>query len=245
MTEVFLFGTFHFLEQKWDIGSESLQREISELVGKLASFRPEAVAVEGPVHQQAVIDAAYRRVSLSDFDDAALMRTGNLGEITAFGQNHPISWNNETIQIGFRLAKQLNLDCVHAIDADMLLDDTQLGNYQDRISAPLGRLLEYTRDNKGDTLVSNYLCHNTAEWSRLNHQMYLTANSINEGGRYNGTTFMTQWYERNLRIFSEIQALAGRYKRIFVLYGAGHLQILRDLISASEDMKLISADQYL
>lgn len=80
MTEVFLFGTFHFLEQKWDIGSESLQREISELVGKLGAFRPEAVAVEGPVHQQAVIDAAYRRVSLSDFEDADLMRTGNLGE---------------------------------------------------------------------------------------------------------------------------------------------------------------------
>ena len=54
-----------------------------------------------------------------------------------------------------------------------------------------------------------------------------------------------QWYERNLKIFSNIQRLAMQHKRIFVIYGARHLHILRELIQADEQLRLVDVMQYL
>lgn len=246
MTEIFLLGTFHFLEKDWDVYSENTQREIDGFVRMLAGFHPDVVAVEGAVHQQKAIDAAFDRAPLADFNNASLMRTTTLGEITLFGRTVPITWNNECIQIGFRLAKFLGLPRVHAIDADMELDHTLLGETPPQtVHQRLTRLSEYIRENEGDTLLSSYQCINTPECARLNHSMYLAANAVNTGGSYNGSAFTAQWYERNLRIFSEIQSLAQMHRRIFVLYGAGHLQILRDLIQADDELKLVGLDDIL
>lgn len=246
MTEIFLLGTFHFLEKNWDICSKSVQREISEFVCKLAVFQPDAVAVEGAVHQQKAIDEAYSRVRPESFDDADFMRKTSLGQITLFGETRSIPWNNECVQIGFRLAKLLNLPGVYAIDADMLLDDALLGDApQPEIARRLDALNRYTHQNKGTTLTDAYRCYNSKEWSRLNHLIYLSSNAINPDGHYPGAAFVSQWYERNLRIFAEIQALAGKHRRIFVLYGAGHLHILRELINASDNMKLVSLEDIL
>ena len=54
-----------------------------------------------------------------------------------------------------------------------------------------------------------------------------------------------KWYERNLKIFSNIQNLCKNSNRLFIIYGAGHLQILRDLINASENLTLVDVYQYL
>lgn len=90
-----------------------------------------------------------------------------------------------------------------------------------------------------------YKYYNSREWSGLNHQVYLDANSINSDGQYNGAMMVTKWYERNLKIFCNIQQLAKHNKRIFVIYGAGHLQVLRDLINASNDLELVDVYNYL
>ena len=246
MTEIFLLGTFHFMERDWDVYSSSNQREIREFVQCLAKFRPDAIAVEGAVHQQAVIDSAYARVSPDDFENESLMRTTTLGEITLFGQTVPITWNNECIQIGFRLGKMLNLPRVHAIDADMVLDQKLLGEtVPEELRQRLSHLNAYLREQKGDTLLSFYRCLNSLQYSRLNHLIYLAANAVNTNGSYNGSAHVAQWYERNLRIFSEIQALSKEHRRIFILYGAGHLQILRELIQADDRMKLVSLSDIL
>lgn len=246
MTEVFLLGTFHFIEKEWDVYSTANRQEISKLVQRLAIFCPDAVAVEGAVHQQAVIDAAYDRVNLSDFENESLMRATSLGDITMYGRTVPITWNNECIQIGFRLAKMLDLPRVHAVDADMELNDALLGEtLPQEVGERLSRLKSYIRENEGSTLLSAYRCLNSPEYSRLDHSLYLAANTVNTEGSYNGSAFTAQWYERNLRIFSEIQSLSKKHRRIFVLYGAGHLQILRDLIHADDGMKLISLEDIL
>ena len=50
---------------------------------------------------------------------------------------------------------------------------------------------------------------------------------------------------RNLKIFSNIQRLATKNERVFIIFGAGHLQILRDLINADSNLKLVDIDKYL
>ena len=193
MTEIFLLGIFHFLERDWDVCSQANQRELSEFTRKLAAFQPDAVAVECAVHQQAVIDAAYARVGLADFDNESLMRTTTLGEITLFGQTYPITWNNEAIQIGFRLARLMNLPRVHAIDADMELNDRLLGEQTPGgVSVALCRLQEYAQKHAGTSLSDSCRCYNSAQWSYLNHQIYLAANSVGAGGAYGGPAFVAQ-----------------------------------------------------
>lgn len=245
MTEILLLGTFHFMEKDWDVCSGSTQNEIDALARKLAAFKPDAVAVEGAVHQQSVIDEAYARVRLSDFDNEAYMRTAQLGQISMFGQTAPITFCNECVQIGFRLARLAGLSCVHAIDADIILDDAPLGGLPEGVSRALERLQAYISSQEDGSLISSYRALNSDEFSRLNHLIYLETNAFNPDGQYGGSSYVAQWYTRNLRIFAELQALSRKYSRIFVLYGAGHLQILRDLIRASDTMTLADPNAYL
>jgi len=57
--------------------------------------------------------------------------------------------------------------------------------------------------------------------------------------------FQGKWYMRNLKIFANLQKLCENYNRVFLLYGAGHLYILRELINQCEDMELVNYRKYL
>ena len=96
-----------------------------------------------------------------------------------------------------------------------------------------------------DTIADMYKYYNSEEWSKLNHSIYIQANMISMGNNYAGAEMVTKWYERNLKIFSNIQRLAIKHERIFIIYGAGHLQILRDLINADSNLKLVNIYEYL
>ena len=56
---------------------------------------------------------------------------------------------------------------------------------------------------------------------------------------------VASWYERNLKIFSNLQRLAAQKERVFLLFGAGHLRILRDLVQADRNLKWVDACAYL
>ena len=56
---------------------------------------------------------------------------------------------------------------------------------------------------------------------------------------------VASWYERNLKIFSNLQRLAAQKERGFLLFGAGHLRILKDLVQADRNLKWVDACAYL
>jgi hypothetical protein len=82
---------------------------------------------------------------------------------------------------------------------------------------------------------------------KLSHSTYIQANGVNKDNHYDGAVMVSKWYERNLKIFSNIQNLVRdkQCQRLFILYGAGHLQILRDLIKADDNLKLVEPCAYL
>ena len=86
---------------------------------------------------------------------------------------------------------------------------------------------------------------NSDELSYHNQQLYLVNNQIGAGESYAGANYFGQWYMRNLKIFANLQKICEKYRRIFVLYGAGHLYILRELINLCEDMQLADYRDYL
>ena len=62
-----------------------------------------------------------------------------------------------------------------------------------------------------------------------------------------GVDFQTgNWFNRNLRIIRNIQKINTKQNdKIFVLFGAGHMNILNILFDASPEYKLVNVNDYL
>ncbi len=246
MTEILLLGSFHFLESSIDFYSSEIQNELDLITRKLLKFNPAVIAVEAAAKAQEYIDKSYEIFDLMDLQDRNKMQNETLGEIYMFGQKYPITYNNESIQIGYRLGKMLAHSKVYAIDDDTILNmDVMYNKPPSSLKEAMNALHADMNKHMNDTIVDMYKYYNSEEWSKLNHSIYIQANMISAGNNYAGAEMVTKWYERNLKIFSNIQRLADTYRRIFIIYGAGHLKILRDLINADSNLKLIDAGKYL
>ena len=246
MTEILLLGSFHFLESSIDFYSSEIQNELDLITRKLLKFNPAVIAVEAAAKAQEYIDKSYEIFDLMDLQDRNKMQNETLGEIYMFGQKYPITYNNESIQIGYRLGKMLAHSKVYAIDDDTILNmDVMYNKPPSSLKEAMNALHADMNKHMNDTIVDMYKYYNSEEWSKLNHSISIQANMISAGNNYAGAEMVTKWYERNLKIFSNIQRLADTYRRIFIIYGAGHLKILRDLINADSNLKLIDAGKYL
>ena len=244
MTEILLLGTFHFLESDIDFYTEEAQAALEALTGRLAAFSPDCIAVEGAFSQQAAVDESYRRLKLSDFNDYEKMKTETLGSITMFGKRVPISYKNECIQIGYRLGKRLGLEKIHAVDEDAETGGALFAHPSDRVQ-PLLQALRTCAYGYENTLPEQLRLLNGEEWPRRSQNVYMAVNAEAGGGRCEGAEAVARWYERNLKIFSNLQRLAQNSKKLFVLYGAGHLYLLRQFINATEGLTLADTDRYL
>ena len=57
--------------------------------------------------------------------------------------------------------------------------------------------------------------------------------------KYEGSQLVSQWYERNLKIFSNLQNICEKEDKVLVLIGSSHLKILKELVTASSEMELV------
>lgn len=245
MTEILLLGTFHFRESSFDFYSSQIQQELDSMVRKLAAFHPDAVAVETSVYAQEAVNFAYKKFALTDLVDSNKMRNENLGEISVWGQTFPITYNNEAIQIGFRIGKLLDHSKIYAIDDNTTLDMDIMQNPGPLLKEAMDTFYKYTGTHTNDSVSELYKYYNDEKWSKLNHDVYIQANMISTDNYYAGAEMLTTWYGRNLKIFSNIQRLAVDHKKIFIIYGAGHLQILKEFIKADSNLKLVDVNAYL
>ena len=245
MTKIFLLGTFHFRESNIDFYTEETQNQLWELNERLKKFTPDAIAVEAAVHAQSAVDASYEKFSLDDLSDFEKMRNGTLGTINIFGGRYPIQYNQEAIQVCYRLGKTIGANKIHAID-----DDTALGIFPEEMPEHIKNMFNKHMEKmrgfeKQEKILDMLKDINSDEWSYHNQQLYLVPNVVGAGGSYAGADWFGQWYTRNLKIFANLQKLSGNHERIFALYGAGHLYILRELINFCEDMELVDYRDYL
>lgn len=235
--QVVLLGTFHFAPSGLDLRSERRQREIDGVVEQLATWAPTKVAVEWPAESQPALDAAYRTYVAADAAELPV---------------------NEIAQLGARLADRLEHDRLHAIDArHRWYSDLPNGIVRRRATA-LGQreLLQRTRGwnrwysevyahsdarMRDETLAQHLLYLNAAEQLRTDLGRYLVGEiEVGGGGDYTGADVRTAWYNRNLRIYSNILRLRDRDDdRILVVIGAGHVPILRHLVENSPELELV------
>jgi hypothetical protein len=221
------------------------QREIHELVEQLAQFNPTKVAVEATPDQQSRLDSLYF---------AYVAGAWQLGA-------------NEIYQLGFRLAKRLGHSRVYAADAPSrplltqqefaasmatlhLNIDTVMRQIQSEPWSQRFRQL-YTYDDSLKTVqtLSKHIAYlNSAERVRIGHGAYSVGafKLLGPTAAYLGPDDATEWYNRNLRIYSNLQHLTERASdRVLMIIGAGHLPILRFIAQSSPEVHLRDVDEFL
>ena len=262
-TEIMLLGSFHFQDRgvdrykpKRQLEISARQAEIQEIVERLSSFEPTKVAVEFAALQQSPVDHDYR----------AFLR----GAFELSGSEHH--------QLGFRLARKLGHERVHAVDAwgrfyepprDLDLEDAS--GKQEAPFDPHEALETYAREHDQEHLLTQWSAYYLERYTRIDekktqrplretllelnqlpnilamHGHYLVDHfKVGTHHEYPGVDVVTAWYNRNLRIFANLQRITEPpCERLLVVYGAGHIPILRHCAEASPEYDLVEVSEYL
>lgn len=238
--QLMILGTYHFANPGLDVVrneiadvlSPAKQEEIARIVDALARFRPTIVAVEQQPSDAAHFDSLY-----------AAYRAGR----------HQLS-RNETEQIGFRLAERQGLDRVVAIDHGGEFPFGELMAYAGAnaptvvawIQEVLGAVQEDIARQQRDLTIPEILReYNDPARIALGHGIYVRLNEIGAGDGYVGADLLSAWYDRNIRIFANLQRLAGPNDRVLVIIGGGHVGILRELARHDPEIRLVEPNDYL
>ncbi|MDQ4123217.1 MAG: DUF5694 domain-containing protein [Acidobacteriota bacterium] len=246
--KLMILGTYHMDNPRLDAKNldaddvllPKRQREITELIEKLARFNPTKIAVEAPYSEKVRWNDRYKK-----------FLTGE----------HKLT-RNEIEQIGFQLARRLNHGAIYPIDYPMFMSGL---NY-DEIEFPKPKPTPLTTNNgntkkpeppplsEGDLLLRRssvtefLLLMNNLEKARKDHgENYLQQLLPNDNPAiYESADRIANWYKRNLRMFANINRITDfPNDRILLIVGSGHLTILRDFALDSPQFCLVEAETYL
>lgn len=250
-TEVLTLGTFHFEFRNLDVSKTALpdqidvlqpkyQKEIKDIVRRIAAFKPTIIAIERDPVLQVKYDSLYNKYLLGEY---------TLGK-------------DELEQIGFRLARQFGLktlNCVNDwgnnykyIDSVLKsLDSTALNRFKDYFYHHPDTSEMFFNKNlfKEKGILADLINRNderNQEKDLGNYLIGIFKYQLDDNSFF-GTDFTTGWwFNRNLRIFRNIQKINARpTDRILVIFGAGHMNLLNLFFKASPEYSLLKVNDYL
>ncbi len=249
--KVMTLGTFHFAfynkdiqktntEDQIDVLEPRYQKEIEKISGMISKFRPTIIAIEVDPDQQSKTDSLYKAY---------------------LNGKHELE-RSESQQIGFRLAKQFNLKSLFCVNdwgyLPSKINNVVYGN--DTIEKQ--KFMDFFYNNpdsllivedeilyKKEGILAELRNRNSEEFLKKDLGNYLISIFKYEtaDNAFFGVDFTTGWwYNRNLRIFRNIQKIPTRPDdKILVIYGSGHMNILNTLFDASPEYELVSTNDYL
>jgi hypothetical protein len=239
--EVLVLGTYHMANPGHDVFNMSAddvlspkrQNEIAELLEVLKKFRPTKIAIESVVYEK------QRQARYADYasDKYTLTR-------------------NEIDQIGYRLAKELGMKQVYPMDYDGDFPMQRVANFTkakgrekewDQLLAGIGAMVKQQDEYlKSHTVLETLVYMNSDQRAAEDMGFYYEMAHYGEPGDYVGPDLLASWYQRNIRIFNNIAALADSPgERILVIYGAGHLGWLRQDIAGDPTLKLRTLAEFV
>ena len=212
-----------------DVLSSRRQREIDELASRISEFRPTKVAVEIPFGRDSTSNAYYRRYVAGTY---TLDRT-------------------EMQQLGFRIAKAAGLPRIFGIDHDLDVNlasvmvwalthgQPELATTAQSLS---GRLIAEADSMMRHASVGQIIAALNSARADSAHGIYLAALRVGADTSYPGATMAARWYERNLKITSNILRLIDSpADRVLVIIGAAHAPILRELLERVPGVRVVPA----
>lgn len=248
-TPLLIIGTFHMEGSTADLVNQApadmstprRQAEIEALVARLAAFRPTRVAVESS------------RISNYWNDRYAAWR-----------ETRDALGFNEIEQVGFRLADRMGLAALSPVDYPMWMDGTtaaerhqppplpEAAKASEGAESPLltevrAQVAADDRVLAGGTVTEFLAYLNRPERAVVNHRWDVISNLAPGPGTamYETTDHATNWYKRNLRIYTNLVAISGPGERVLFLVGAGHAHILNGIAATDPRFCLVPASEFL
>lgn len=243
--EVMLLGTYHFAgsttdaiqQQTEDVLTPNRQAELEDLVGRLARWSPDQIAVEWPYDFVDSTNARYHRY----------VATGTTQS------------RNEVVQIGFRLAKRLGHSRVYPIDYRMPIGNDSIGalfarrpqfkQHMDSLQASLQAGADSSGVwRRGSTIIEHLRATNTDAALHGGNSLAMFGGllSAGEGSNYGGPEILARWYERNIKMVHNLtRVLQPNTRRVLVLVGSGHVPPLRNLLDEAPQFCPVSPMPYL
>lgn len=247
LPKIFLVGTFHFeyynkdaykvdKTKQIDILSAQKQKEVKELLDYIALFKPNKICIEAPEKWKTM--NKYR-----DYKSGKKMLA-----------------KDEIQQIAFRLMQRFKLDTVYSVDAGSIADDLSnnkdslimkpyidsvFKDYSFKSADNYKKWHDYTTSLQTSlSLLQYFKYQNSPKVFQRDYGAYLTGDFTL--GKFNGADALaTYWYDRNLRIFRNIQRITtSSADRILVLFGSGHISILNQLFSFSPEYDYIKFNDF-
>jgi hypothetical protein len=243
---VLVVGTFHFdypgldalkaaEEDKIDVLKEPKKSELTELVGYLKKFKPNKIAIEAfPKWNAGLKFEQYRSGEHRDKRD-------------------------ERFQLAMRIGHELNLDTIYSIDAipysedlekvvdsaymQALWKDFDFQSDADPFTDIFRKWFEEDSKLVSQVPLLDYFKYmNSRESHNYGYGAYLTGDF--KLGEFQGADLLSVWwYNRNLRIFRNIQRITeGPEDRILLVIGNGHAAILRQLLEMSPEYEFVELD---
>ncbi|TQD40556.1 DUF5694 domain-containing protein [Haloflavibacter putidus] len=246
--QVLLVGSFHFNypgldahktteEDKINIYSKKRQLELQELLDYISKFNPTKIMVE------------------------AGKNTGYLfANYKAYKNGTEKLRASETSQIGMRLVNRFNLDTIYGVDAPSLLYELQLKkdtsspetyidtitkrHYfggEDKISKRYYKYYRYKDQVEvNTTLLQSFKYMNSEKALNRGFGAYIAGGQFTSDANEGPDALSMLWLNRNLRIFRNIQKIENtKNDRILVLFGAGHVPILKWLFECTPEYELV------
>ncbi len=232
--EILILGTYHMANpghdvynmQADDVLSAKRQQEMGQLMEVLKRFHPTKIAIEA--------DAGNKRVEQQYADYVA-------GKYTLS--------RNEIDQIGYRLAKELGHRAVYGVDEEgdfpiqRVINYAKANNQKEKLDAIMGGWGTMVKE-QGEFLQSHTVLEmleymNSDARVAKDIGLYFAMARYADPGDYAGPDLLAAWYQRNIRIYSNIVKLAeSPNDRILVIYGAGHLGWLRQDVANDKTVQL-------
>lgn len=242
--QILVIGTFHFENpghdvaqfNSFDVMTPKSQKELENIANKIKAFSPDKIFVEWPYEKQASLDKFYSRNA-----DSLISKKGD-----------------EIVQVALRSAKKLNHKRLYAIDYnqtvfpyDSLMSEMKKAKQDGLIQQSDAAMKKYeTAENKRIatyTLTQMLLEHNKPQEDHENIGWYLSiANRGGGNGNFTGAYLVSEWYRRNLYMYSLLQRLTDADDdKVMVILGAGHTAMLREFIKYDNTFEIVELKDIL
>jgi hypothetical protein len=257
-TDIMVVGFDHFAqiynkEPQSDVLNPKKQAEIAKLRAQLLKFRPDAIMLEAEPSEQAQLDSLY-----------TLYRNGQI-DLSALGRS-------ERYQVGFAMAKELNLPTISGIDyyastsQSLLKGGDNIAYFNLGLKEmqttfrPLKRLVQHDSLSLYDYIA----LANHPDLVAMSHRMIFNnpamvtnggfsttgTNTVDLGKvdtAYIGAHYISLFYNRNLKIYSNILRAQQKSKaqRVMVLLGQTHVGVQQELFAVNPNYRVVPASTLL
>ncbi len=240
-TKVLVVGMFHLNypgldvnktadEDKIDVLVEPKKSELTEVVDYVKQFKPTKIAIEA-------------------FDS-----WGAAEKLRAYNNGEHRDKRDERYQVAIRLASELNLDTLYTIDAESF--DNDLVQLDTAFMENLFKDFDFKSDDPLNELYNQWFAAGSKIIPKVNMLEYLKHINSPLSHQYGYGAYLVGdfklddtrgadilsvwWYNRNLRIFRKLQQITENADdRILVVFGNGHAEILRQLLTSSPEYEFV------